>query len=104
MIRIVSPAFLPWGPLYTNQLMHPSSNEQKSTSNVNVRFITLPTLPGLTADRRKTSAILTDGFNNVEAIAGLKRSRANIAWETTANLSKIISGANKRGMLSNKNK
>jgi len=63
------------------------------SSRDNTRYIVLPTLPGLTHDTIATTQMVCEGFNAVEDIAGLKRSKLSIGWTNTRNLSKLLNKA-----------
>jgi len=68
------------------------------SSRDNTRYIVLPTLPGLTHDTIATTQMVREGFNTVEDIAGLKRSKLSIGWTNTPNLSKVLNKAMSKGL------
>lgn len=98
MIRICSPAFLPWCPVYSNQKLKKKEKDVHREADSVTRHVVLPTLPGLVQSPQGTRRLISEGFHAVESIAGLTKSSVSIGWTNTPNLGKVLSKATSKGL------
>ena len=93
--------------LLTSSSSHSSSlasrpNQKLKTKNKGAdsltRHVVLPTLPDLVQSPQGTRRLISEGFHDVESIAGLAHSRVSIGWTNTPNLGKVLSKATSKGL------